>query len=513
MKKIYEAVGNEKEDIINVDNELKAFDKGRINDVEIEDLLMITRLKAIPKNLIVNNIWSLNGIETQQKNGDILVFEPLDEHIDNNLSNIGINNTKFNSPIKLSDKAIILMPEEKYIKLAKHLITRRSLRNMPIRLYEGREDLAIKMLMHDKGYVYLNLDKDKYLIDEKNHPDIIEYTNKLSDTIKKINEQVKSNNIGAIYNKKSKRTENVNANEKNQADNYKMITGLTKKVEGDISLDDECMASTDIGKRRENQEDAVLLIKNKENPEFKMMVVADGMGGHSNGEIASNAIIKEMKRWFESLTREQRLCYYTSVNELRKDLLKEIKSNVQSAVERETIQKGGSTLVCAIIGKNDTIIANVGDSRAYIIKNGKLIQLSREDTVTQKYFINGKLPDKEASRFDQKSNILVQSIGMNRDDLKEPYTCLIENSKYDLLLLFSDGVTDCLSDDDIVAVCKKSNRSEIAKKIVKKAIKHDSIVPEEYINYTELNTYIPGGKDNATAAVYVPRKEGEDLIK
>ena len=513
MKKIYEAVGNEKEDIINVDNELKAFDKGRINDVELEDLLMITRLKTIPKNLIVNNIWSLNGIEAQQKDDDILVFEPLTEHIDNNFSNIGINNTKFNSPIKLSDKAIILMPEEKYIKLAKHLITRRSLRNMPIMLYEGREDLAIKMLMHDKGYVYLNLDQDKYLIDEKNHPDIIEYTNKLSDTIKKINEKVKSKNINAIYSKKMKRHENAKTSEKNQADNYKMITGLTKKVEGDISLDDEFMASTDIGKRRKNQEDAVLLIKNKENPEFKMMVVADGMGGHSNGEIASNAIIKEMKRWFESLTREQRLCYYTSVNELRKDLLKEIKSNVQSAVERETIQKGGSTLVCAIIGKNDTIIANVGDSRAYIIKNGKLIQLSREDTVTQKYFINGKLPDKEASRFDQKSNILVQSIGMNRDDLKEPYTCLIENSKYDLLLLFSDGVTDCLSDDDIVAVCKKSNRSEIAKKIVKKAIKHDSIVPEEYINYTELNTYIPGGKDNATAAVYVPRKEGEDLIK
>ena len=182
-------------------------------------------------------------------------------------------------------------------------------------------------------------------------------------------------------------------------------------------------------------------------------------------------------------------------------------------MEWETAEQGGSTLVCAIIGRNDTLIANVGDSRAYIAKNGKLMQLSREDTVTQKYFKSGKLPDKEASRFDQKSNILVQSIGMNRNDMEEPHTCIIRNNDYDLLLLFSDGVTDCLSDDDIVAVCKKSNRSELAKKIVEKAIRHDSIVPEEYINYTELNTYIPGGKDNTTAAIYVPKKLDDKDIR
>ena len=97
--------------------------------------------------------------------------------------------------------------------------------------------------------------------------------------------------------------------------------------------------------------------------------------------------------------------------------------------------------------------------------------------------------------------------------MEEPHTCIIRNSDYDLLLLFSDGVTDCLSDDDIVAVCKKSNRSELAKKIVEKAIRHDSIVPEEYINYTELNTYIPGGKDNTTAAIYVPKKLDDKDIR
>ena len=215
------------------------------------------------------------------------------------------------------------------------------------------------------------------------------------------------------------------------------------------------------------------------------------------------------KEWrtFESVINKAKVsCKNSGINAIDHFVEANKMIEIAKGAKRNVIDYKLTRYACYLIAQNE-------DSRAYIVKNEKLIQLSREDTITQKYFINGKLPDKEASRFDQKSNILVQSIGMNRDELEEPYTCLIENSKYDLLLLFSDGVTDCLSDDDIVAVCKKSNRSEIAKKIVKKAIKHDSIVPEKYINYDELNTYIPGGKDNATAAVYVPKKNGDDLTK
>ena len=90
-----------------------------------------------------------------------------------------------------------------------------------------------------------------------------------------------------------------------------------------------------------------------------------------------------------------------------------------------------------------------------------------------------------------------------------PHFEVLKNSDYDMLLLFSDGVTDCLSDDDIAVVCKNTDRKQVSKMIVEKALKHDSIQPEEYMDYINLNAYIPGGKDNTTAAVYVPKNEDD----
>ena len=283
-----------------------------------------------------------------------------------------------------------------------------------------------------------------------------------------------------------------------------MITGLTQKVEGEIKLGDELYGATDIGKVRQNQEDAILLIRNDEILDFKMIVVADGMGGWQKGEIASDVIVNKLKDWFENLSKEERQCYYNGLDGLKESLQRKIETDIQVEVEHKTSYLGGSTLVCAIVGKNDTLIANIGDSRAYIIKSGEIKQLSREDTVAQKKLEMGKTPNKEASRFDEQANELLQCIGMDRKDLGAPYFQILSNNDYDMLALFSDGVTDCLSDDNIVAICKNSNKKEVAKTIVEKAISHDSVRPKEYEDYDYLTPYIQGGKDNTTVAVYVP---------
>lgn len=302
----------------------------------------------------------------------------------------------------------------------------------------------------------------------------------------------------------------MNSKSKNKTNNnYKMITGLTKNVEGEITVDD-MQATTNIGKIRKNQEDAVLLIKDKLNPEFKMMVVADGMGGEDFGEVASNEIINILKKWFENLTDEQRNAFNTTVADLKNDLIKVIQMDIQIAVESKTWQSGGSTLVCAIIGKNDTLIANVGDSRAYIAKKGKLIQVTRDDTFVQKQVDKGKIATKDVARFNKDASILSQCVGMNRKYIEETHIHILDNSQYDLLLLFTDGVTDCLSDEDIVAVCKTSDKKELANKIVEKALNTNSILPEDITDYKEYNVVISGGKDNATAAVYTPKKPEND---
>lgn len=240
-----------------------------------------------------------------------------------------------------------------------------------------------------------------------------------------------------------------------------------------------------------------------------MMVVADGMGGATDGEVASNTIVEMLKDWFMQLTDEQKACYETSVDGLKEDLLKQINESIIPSVKDKTSNGGGSTLVCAIVGKNDTMVLNVGDSRAYIAKDGDLKQISREDTMTQKKLERGILPNKDIARFDPQSNMIIQSIGLDDGHLPEPYVVILDNDSYDILLLLSDGVSDCLSDEDLIAVCKNTDRRELAKRIVEKALRHDSILPEEY-KRKRLVRYKPGGVDNATAAAFTPKKDDPD---
>ena len=514
MKKIYEAYGDDKEGFLDCDNDYRAFHKARIKDMGVYDLLMLTKVDLIPQDGKLEARWCINGILEDDKK-DIIICEPFVNQMDNGIKNISSNNTQFNEKIELSKKSIVLMTTTRYEELCKNKETKKQLRKMNVRLYEGKEILAVKMLMQDKGYLYFDIDENGYIEDKEEHPDRINLIHLLNEGLETMDKQVKSaKQIEKVDNRiRIKRPDvqtKIQITDGNVSKDCQMITGLTKEVEGEISLDKDLYASTDIGKIRENQEDAVLLMHDKENPNFKMMVVADGMGGWSSGKVASNEIIKNLKDWFENLTDSQKNYYNTSLQGLEKDLKKKIEFDLQIAVENATWQCGGTTLVCALIGENDTLVANIGDSRAYIAKKGKLIQLSREDTEAQLHLEKGKLPTKEAARFDVESNMLTQALGMERRMLIEPYTKIIKNSDYDLLMLFTDGVTDCLSDDDIVAVCRTTNKRELARKIVEKAIRHDSFAPEEYSDYCNLNAYISGGKDNATAAVYAPEKDEEE---
>ena len=516
MRKIYEAEGEEKLSIIKTENDILSFDIQHSdyyrNLIGVKDIVLIGRINEFPIKNSVDTIWTLNGlpIDAKKDEGEILVIEPLIEQINNAvILYLNESRTIFDGPIELSDRAIIFMPLKKYDELGKNEVIKNKMENMDVRLYEGKEEFALRMLLADKRYIYIDVTKNGFLEDKENHPDLIEYERNLSNKIKELNEQLKINGkIEKLIIEKPTITGYRGYKENSTCENYKMITGLTKKVEGNIELGNNLFATTSIGKARDNQEDAVLLIKHKDNSKFKMMVLADGMGGWERGEIASDVVVTELKEWFDNLSPEQMKCYYTGVEGLKEELQDKIERELQIKVEYNTGCLGGTTIVCAIIGEKDTLIANVGDSRAYIIRDGKLEQLSREDTEAQRNLEKGKTKTKEEARFDSKSNMLLQAVGMPRQELQHPNIRIIDNSEYDMLLLFSDGVTDCLSDEDIAVVCKNTKKKDLTKKIVEKAIKHDSILPEELLEkYWDLNSYIPGGKDNTTAVVGEPDRD------
>ncbi len=543
MRKVYEAFGERKREIIEFYNDTKAFDRHRLRRefMGSDEMVLVGKVRQFPVDSEVDIHWNINGyrqdkIKSSDDNGDIYIIEPLNSQIRNEkIKNIGETDTWFDGKIALSPRAIILMSMEKYDELKRNHRVQMAMSQMNIRVYEGDEELALRMIFLEKGFIFLGIDKNGYITDTINHPDVVEYFKTLQekqlqivDKLNMIGRNVTYGEWSGYFEKEIEHHEELGVSDdtepsepirsivkepdiqknENSGQNFEMITGLTEKVEGDIQMDDDIYATTDIGKIRENQEDAILLMKDVKNPKFRMMVLADGMGGMQRGEVASDAVVKILKKWFETLDEKQRACYFTGISGLKDSLVEKIEKDAQIEVE-DKVGFGGTTLVCAIVGEKDTLIANIGDSRAYIAKDGVLTQVSREDTAAQENLEKEKTPTKEASRFDEESNVLLQCIGMDRNGMHHPHVRILDNNEYDMILLFSDGVTDCLSDEDIAVVCKTSNRKELTHKLVEKALRHDSIVPDEYADYDHLIKYIPGGKDNTSVVTYFAKYDDE----
>ena len=252
---------------------------------------------------------------------------------------------------------------------------------------------------------------------------------------------------------------------------FQEISGLTHEKEGDLELaNGTLIGSTRIEKKEKNpskanQEDAFLLMVHPQNPKFKMLLIADGMGGLEKGEQASHIVIQELKKWFYSLD----ITYFSRMENIKKFLDEKIIEISEKLQHNQNM--GGSTMVSAIVGEKDTLVSNVGDSRAYIYQNKQLTQLSQDDSWIDSYFI-----EEEFKRFHIHNNVITQCIGDNYPP--KVHHQIISNQEYEKILLFSDGVTDCLSDEQILGICKTTDRKKLAHKLVEKALTTNTKLPD-----------------------------------
>ena len=291
----------------------------------------------------------------------------------------------------------------------------------------------------------------------------------------------------------------------------------------EYQLDDDLFAVSDIGMHREDQEDSVLILKHPLNPNYKMMVVADGVGGYAGGEKASREAVLSMIEWFESLNPE---------------FLKETNKNELVAMWNERLLSlndlindkypgAGSTFVGAIVGEKSTVIGSVGDSRAYLLDNNlELRQVTMDDnkgykdwerrwgriykesrTGKSKVTIDKMLDEKDKVRFKRDSNVILASLGIA--DSITPHFVSFPNESYKTLLLLSDGVTDCLSDKELMVITRQSSPKDIARDLIDVALKNDSYRKDLEDN-PEYFPRISAGKDNATAIVYHRDKGGKE---
>lgn len=205
-------------------------------------------------------------------------------------------------------------------------------------------------------------------------------------------------------------------------------------------------AMTDIGRKREVNQDYVYVTDQPIGPFANLLVVADGMGGHKAGDFASKYTVNVLKEEIEN----------TSLKEPE-----EILRNVVSVANRKLIEVAatdiklegmGTTLVVATVVGNTLYFANVGDSRLYLI-NDKIRQLSKDHSLVEEMVRLGGIKAEEARNHPDK-NIITRAIGVKEDVEADIYEYRLK--KGDVILMCTDGLSNMVEDEDMFDIVKGS---------------------------------------------------------
>lgn len=195
---------------------------------------------------------------------------------------------------------------------------------------------------------------------------------------------------------------------------------------------------SDIGQKRKTNQDAVYI-----NKQHNIFMVADGMGGHNGGDIASQLTVKAVPQFFTA--------------HLDADPVATMKSAVyhgntvvhQHSLQNAVLKGMGTTLNFLHFRETKAHIANVGDSRCYLICQKKLFQLSRDHSLVQEKLFFGVYDRKQAQN-DPMKNVLTRSVGFEESVEVDLYTYKV--ARNDLFLVCSDGLHSKVSDQNIIEI-------------------------------------------------------------
>ena len=218
----------------------------------------------------------------------------------------------------------------------------------------------------------------------------------------------------------------------------------------------EVAGDTHVGMRRAHNEDSFLLL-----PEENLCVVADGMGGHASGEIASRIAVETLELFFRSTSGEREITWPFGTDETRARSenrllvgIRQANARIVELAGREPRYKGmGTTLVSLLVAEGRAWFGWAGDSRAYRFRDGKLVQLSEDHSLVNDLLKAKRLTPAEAEKFPHR-NVIVRALGM-----REPLpidVCSDEPRPGDLYLLCSDGLSGMLSDEKIERILSRT---------------------------------------------------------
>ena len=230
---------------------------------------------------------------------------------------------------------------------------------------------------------------------------------------------------------------------------------------------------TDTGRKRRRNEDAYVV-------EPPLFAIADGMGGAQAGELASSLAA--------GAVREDEAAAGSGERRVT-ELIQEANRRVYERSSQDAAASGmGTTMTVAFVGDANVAFGHVGDSRAYLIRDGKLEQLTEDHSLVAELVRSGKLSPEEAETHPQRS-VITRALGTDPDVDVDTFS--IETAPGDLFMLCSDGLTSMVEDDVILQTIEKNrdNLQTAAKALIRAANKG-------------------GGEDNITVVFF---EIGEDV--
>jgi len=233
----------------------------------------------------------------------------------------------------------------------------------------------------------------------------------------------------------------------------------------------ETSARSAIGLVRQGNEDSAFA-------SAQLIAVADGMGGHAAGEVASRIAVQVLQKLAPTLTAQD--IDEDSVEDLLMHSLHNIDAEIAAVTDEDVEKRGmGTTLTALLIRDTHIALLHVGDSRCYRLRGNTLEQLSNDHTVIQELLDQGAISQAEAAEHPQRS-MLTQALRGDGD--VTPVLQMYEVKKGDRYLLCSDGLSGVLTDKEIKVGLKKSDK-------------------DEAIKFLNDATYINGAPDNVTILI------------
>jgi serine/threonine protein phosphatase PrpC len=214
-------------------------------------------------------------------------------------------------------------------------------------------------------------------------------------------------------------------------------------------------ARSALGLIRQGNEDSAFI-------SAQLIAVADGMGGHAAGEVASKIAVKVLHSLVPTLTAQE--IDQDSVEDLLMHSLHSIDYEIAAITEEDTDKRGmGTTLTALLIRDEQIALLHVGDSRCYRLRSNTIEQLSVDHSVVQELLDQGAITAKEAVDHPQRS-MLTQAL--RGDGTTTPVLQIYEVKKGDRYLLCSDGLSGVLTEKEIKAGLAKSDKNEAVKFLV-----------------------------------------------